>query len=258
MMGSDLAPVDSVPAGNLVAIEGLQNYVLKTATLCSTPSCIPLSGMSHQVAPIVRIAVEPQNFEHLDKLKYGLAILAQADPCVECFQEESGEHVIICLGELHMSRCIDALQNKFARIPLKVSPPIVPFRETLAPKRTGNIQQHTVPHNEDNVASESTGKIQLSIRCEPLPPDISTFLESNVTKIEALINAIDDNTCGDLLVTFAIHISSHKLNTLSHLYWSRYRWTLSRIYIGINFMLSKEFGYEKCTGYFGRTLELWA
>lgn len=38
----------------------------------------------------------------MQKLVDGLKMLAQADPCVETFQQQTGEHVILTAGELHL------------------------------------------------------------------------------------------------------------------------------------------------------------
>ena len=49
MMGRQLRAVDRVPAGNVVAIGGLQTHVLRFATLSSTRSCVSLAHISMQV-----------------------------------------------------------------------------------------------------------------------------------------------------------------------------------------------------------------
>ena len=38
----------------------------------------------------------------LPKLIRGLKLLSQADPCVESFQQQTGEWVILTAGELHL------------------------------------------------------------------------------------------------------------------------------------------------------------
>lgn len=38
----------------------------------------------------------------MPKLVAGLKLLNQADPCVETLQQETGEHVIVTAGELHL------------------------------------------------------------------------------------------------------------------------------------------------------------
>jgi ribosome assembly protein 1 len=83
----------------------------------------------------------------MPKLISGLKLLAQADPCVETFQQQTGEHVILTAGELHLEvrfsyafdmssishyvqRCLKDLRERFAKIEIHASKPIVPFRET--------------------------------------------------------------------------------------------------------------------------------
>ncbi|RHY29758.1 hypothetical protein DYB32_004869 [Aphanomyces invadans] len=48
------------------------------------------------------------------------------------FVAETGEHVIVALGELHLERCVKDLTERFAKVPLRVSEPLVGFRETIA------------------------------------------------------------------------------------------------------------------------------
>jgi ribosome assembly protein 1 len=38
----------------------------------------------------------------MPKLIAGLKLLVQSDPCVETFQQQTGEHVIVTAGELHL------------------------------------------------------------------------------------------------------------------------------------------------------------
>lgn len=52
--------------------------------------------------PIVRVALEPVIPSDMPKLIAGIKLLAQADPCVETFQQQTGEHVILTAGELHL------------------------------------------------------------------------------------------------------------------------------------------------------------
>ncbi len=38
----------------------------------------------------------------MPKLIRGMQLLSHADPCVETFQQSTGEHVILTAGELHL------------------------------------------------------------------------------------------------------------------------------------------------------------
>ena len=59
--GSRAHPLRSraqVPAGSVLALGGLDQAILKSATLASSPLCRPLAPMLFQSAPIVRVAGE--------------------------------------------------------------------------------------------------------------------------------------------------------------------------------------------------------
>jgi ribosome assembly protein 1 len=131
MMGRDLAPLAAAYAGNICGIGRLGAHILKTATLCSTPACSPLSGMTFQTTPLVRVCIEPVRPQDLDAVERGLALLNQADPCVEVNVADNGELQLSALGELHLQRCVKDLTQRFARCEVKVSPPINSFMETL-------------------------------------------------------------------------------------------------------------------------------
>lgn len=112
MMGRDLVAVDEVPAGHVCAIGGLDGVVHRNATLWAPNatgvsgevegSLVNLAGINLQSAPIVRVALEPENPGDMPKLVKGLQILNQADPCAEYLVQETGEHVILTAGELHL------------------------------------------------------------------------------------------------------------------------------------------------------------
>ena len=45
--------------------------------------------------------------------------------------------MIVALGELHLERCVKDLTERFAKVPLHVSEPLVGFRETIVANATG-------------------------------------------------------------------------------------------------------------------------
>jgi ribosome assembly protein 1 len=102
-MCRDLVPITSASSGTIVGIGGLGVQILKSATLCSLPSCPPLSALSTLAEPIVRVFVEPEHPSELAALVRGLQMLAHADPCVQVtVQVRAGRRVRRirkCLGE---------------------------------------------------------------------------------------------------------------------------------------------------------------
>ena len=49
----------------------------------------------------------------MKKLVQGLRLLNQADPCVQVMVQETGEHVIVTAGEVHLQRCVDDLRERY-------------------------------------------------------------------------------------------------------------------------------------------------
>ena len=116
LMGRGLEPLTSVPAGVVFGIGGLEGHILKSGTLCSQlEGGINLAGVSMGSQPIVRVALEPVNPSDLGKMISGMRLLEQSDPCAQYEVLESGEHVILTAGELHLERCLKDLRERFAR-----------------------------------------------------------------------------------------------------------------------------------------------
>jgi elongation factor 2 len=137
-MGRRQDPVESVPVGNTCGMVGIDQFLVKTGTICTDEAAFPLKDMKFSVSPVVRCAVEPKNPQDLPKLVEGLKRLAKSDPMVVIQIEESGEHIVAGAGELHMEICLNDLQNDFMNgAPLKISDPVVSYRETVTKETEG-------------------------------------------------------------------------------------------------------------------------
>ena len=80
----------------------------------------------------MRVAIELTDLSDVPLLEKGLRLLNQSDPCVQVYIEDTGEHVLVTLGELHLKKCIDDLRTKFASgVAFTVSDPLVRFKETV-------------------------------------------------------------------------------------------------------------------------------
>ncbi|XP_006142720.1 elongation factor-like GTPase 1 isoform X2 [Tupaia chinensis] len=220
LMGRELEDLEEVPPGNVLGIGGLQDFVLKSATLCSLPSCPPFIPLSFEATPIVRVAIEPKHPSEMPQLVKGMKLLNQADPCVQILIQETGEHVLVTAGEVHLQRCLDDLKERFAKIAISVSEPIIPFRETITkpPKvdmvneEIGKQQKVAVIHQtkEDHskipegIQVDSDGLITittpnklatLSVRAMPLPEEVTQLLEENsdlIRSMEQLTSSLNE------------------------------------------------------------------
>lgn len=206
-MGRELELMESIPAGNVLGIGGLEDHILKSATVSSTVACPAFTDLYFDASPIVRVAIEPKHAGDMKKLVQGLRLLNQADPCVQVMVQETGEHVIVTAGEVHLQRCVDDLKQRYAKVDLNVSDPIVPFRETIIipPKvdmvneviQDTNIVNKTVRMKEfeDDEEVLKPGLIQtytsnkkccVIIRAKPLPDEITKLLEESADLLKML------------------------------------------------------------------------
>ena len=199
ILGPSVFPVKSVPAGNIVGIVGLEDHVLKTGTLCSTWACLPMTPITFQAKPMVRVAVEPLSHQDLPKLESGLRSLYQYDPAVEVGIDDSGQHTMTCLGELHLEQCLKYLVEKFAKCELRASEPIVPFRETILSCDV-NYRPQKLPPPWTEVAGITdlsacggrcrflsvNGHLAFTVRSFPLPAEFAEILENDVLVSAAL------------------------------------------------------------------------
>jgi elongation factor 2 len=155
MMGKYTEQVADIPAGNTCALVGVDQYLLKSGTICTADDAHCIKTMKFSVSPVVRCAVEPKNSADLPKLVEGMKRLAKSDPMVLCYTEESGEHIIAASGELHLEICLQDLQNDFMGTEVKVSDPVVSFRETVTEKSpTTLLSKSPNKHNRLFVEAE--------------------------------------------------------------------------------------------------------
>ncbi|XP_025127307.3 elongation factor-like GTPase 1 isoform X2 [Bubalus bubalis] len=220
LMGRELEGLEEVPPGNVLGIGGLQDFVLKSATLCTSPSCPPFIPLNFEATPIVRVAIEPKHPSEMPQLVKGMKLLNQADPCVQILIQETGEHVLVTAGEVHLQRCLDDLKERFAKIQISVSEPIIPFRETITkpPKvdmvneEIGKQQKVAVIHQTkedqskipEGIQVDSDGLITmttpnklatLSVRALPLPEEVTQILEESsdlIRSMEQLTSSLNE------------------------------------------------------------------
>ncbi|KAJ3333923.1 Cytoplasmic GTPase/eEF2-like protein (ribosomal biogenesis) [Blyttiomyces sp. JEL0837] len=217
LMGRELEALDAVPAGNVFGIGGLEGKLLKSGTLSSCLSCPSFAAVKGD-PPILRVALEPTQPSYMNKLIEGLRLLNQSDPCVEVVLQETGEHVIVTAGELHLERCLKDLKERFAKIDIQVSPPIVPFKESLSLNPAMNVQPDKpettdADSSEDPEGEEGTnikpetpaaplplGTVivttpnklaTIRIRAHPLPKNVVDFIEKSALELRQFADYVE-------------------------------------------------------------------
>merc|ERR1719390_44171 len=131
-MGGKIESVPEIPCGNTCALVGIDQYLMKQGTITTEEDAHNVRVMKYSVSPVVRVAVDVKNAADLPKLVEGLKKLSKSDPLVLCYTEESGEHIIAATGELHLEICLKDLQEDFMGTDVKVSDPVVSYRESFS------------------------------------------------------------------------------------------------------------------------------
>ncbi|KAG8440568.1 hypothetical protein GDO86_006349 [Hymenochirus boettgeri] len=280
LMGQELENLEEVPVGNVLGIGGLEDFVLKSATLSTTPACPPFIPLNFEATPIVRVAVEPKHPSEMPQLVKGMKLLNQADPCVEVLIQETGEHVLITAGEVHLQRCLDDLRERFAKIQVSASAPIIPFRETIIrpPKvdmvneDIGKQQKVAVIHLVKEEQSKCPEGVQvdpdglvtmttpnkvatLSVRAMPLPEEVTQLLEKNsdlIRTMEQINLALSEGSNTIQINEITVErIQSFKSKLQQQLQGRRWRnaveqiWSFGPRRYGPNILLNRIEGYDR-------------
>ncbi|RDA83445.1 hypothetical protein CP532_1810 [Ophiocordyceps camponoti-leonardi (nom. inval.)] len=167
MMGGKVEPIDDMPAGNIVGLVGIDQFLLKSGTLTTSDTAHNLKVMKFSVSPVVQRSVQVKNAQDLPKLVEGLKRLSKSDPCVLTLHSESGEHIVAGAGELHLEICLKDLEEDHAGVPLIISDPVVQYRETVQSKSSMTaLSKSPNKHN------------RLYMVAEPMEEELSLAIES--------------------------------------------------------------------------------
>jgi len=167
MMGRYTEPVEDCPCGNTIGLVGVDQYLVKSGTITTSEVAHNIKVMKFSVSPVVRVAVEPKNPADLPKLVEGLKRLAKSDPCVQCYMEESGEHIVAGAGELHLEICLKDLRDDFTGIEIKTTDPIVSYRETV-----------TTESNQVVLSKSPNKHNRIYMKAEPLADGLPEAIEA--------------------------------------------------------------------------------
>jgi elongation factor 2 len=170
MMGRSVESLEDCPAGNIVGLVGIDQFLLKSGTITTSELAHNLKVMKFSVSPVVQVAVACKNPNDLPKLVEGLKRLSKSDPCVLCYTSESGEMIVAGAGELHLEICLKDLEEDHAQIPLIKGDPVVQYRETVtaessitclskSPNKHNRIYMKAMPMTEENSLAIEEGKI---------------------------------------------------------------------------------------------------
>lgn len=143
-----MASVSEVPAGNTLCVMGLDRFLSKNGTLCSSAESLPFRNMVYSVAPVVLRAVEPRNPKDVSKLVQAMKHLSASDNLVVCtVDQKTGQCLIGGAGELHLEVCFNDLQAHMGDAKLVLSDPIVTYCETVVEESPKAVMTKSPNHH---------------------------------------------------------------------------------------------------------------
>ncbi|THY33565.1 U5 small nuclear ribonucleo protein component [Aureobasidium pullulans] len=192
-------PTSGVPAGNFVLLGGVDNSIVKTATIVAPKlpedeDAYIFRPVQHFFESVFKVAVEPINPSELPKMLDGLRKVNKSYPLITTKVEESGEHVVLGTGELYMDCVLHDLRRLYASMEIKVSDPVTRFCETVV--ETSAIKCYALTPNKKN---------KLTMVAEPLDEGIAEDIESGKVNIRDPVRKVgkffEENYGYDLLAS---------------------------------------------------------
>ncbi|SPO02282.1 probable ribosomal elongation factor EF-2 [Cephalotrichum gorgonifer] len=170
-------PTDGIPAGQWALLSGVDNSIVKTATLVSPKlendeDAYIFKPLTHFTESVLKVAVEPVNPSELPKMLDGLRKVQKSYPLIGTKVEESGEHVVLGTGELYMDCVLHDLRKLYSDMEIKVSDPVTRFCETVVEQSM--TQCFAITPNKKN---------RITMIAEPLDDGIARDIESGAVKI---------------------------------------------------------------------------
>ncbi len=136
-MGPEKVIVDSIPAGNIVALVGLKD--LSVGDTLSEDEIEAFEEIKHYSQPVVTKAIEAKDSRDTTKLIEALRELTKEDPTIKVeINKDTGEHLVSGMGELHLEIIETKLKDDF-QIPIISGEPIVLYVETIS-KQAGPVE----------------------------------------------------------------------------------------------------------------------
>jgi elongation factor 2 len=130
-MAADRVIIDRVPAGNIAAVSGLPSMHVGETVAEDGVETRAFEGLKYVSDPVVTVAVEPADVKDLPLFDKVMHKLTTEDPNLHfLINKESGEYLLSGMGELHLE--ITAYRMQEANLKVKVSKPIVIYRETIS------------------------------------------------------------------------------------------------------------------------------
>ncbi|MHA1688721.1 MAG: EF-Tu/IF-2/RF-3 family GTPase, partial [Promethearchaeota archaeon] len=134
-MGQRRRRVKQLPAGNIVAIEGLKK--VKSGETLIDPhilnEMVPFENVKYVTTPVVTVSIEPEYLREFDPLKEIIEHLLIEDPNLKFeINEENGEFLLSGMGPLHLEITAKEIEKRGVKVSISEPRPV--FKESCRNK----------------------------------------------------------------------------------------------------------------------------
>jgi elongation factor 2 len=156
--------MDAIPAGNVLAVSGLNLDVGETITENEQTS---FEEIRHIFQPVITKSIEVKKTADLPKLIEILRKVSKEDPSIKVsINEETGESLISGMGELHLEIIENRIKTEKG-LDVKTSNPIVVYRESVG-KSAGQAFEGRSPNKHNSFV----------IKVEPLGEELAKLIDN--------------------------------------------------------------------------------
>ena len=134
--GKDQETVGQLHAGEIGAVAKLTVTATGDTLSASREQAYTLPPLSFPI-PTLQVAIEPQTKADLDKMGTALQRMLEEEPSARVERSETGEQVLVAMGDAHVAVLGERLKRKFGAA-IVTRTPRVPYKETIR----GKTQSH--------------------------------------------------------------------------------------------------------------------
>jgi len=149
-MGQRREQVESIPVGNIVAIEGLKK-IKSGETIVDRhykTIMVPFENVKYVSMPVVTVSIEPEYLRDLEKMKEFIENLLIEDPNLSFeINEENGEFLLSGMGPLHLEITASEIEKRGVNVTISSPRPV--FKESC--RYSSNIVRVNSPNGQNTL-----------------------------------------------------------------------------------------------------------
>lgn len=172
-IGTEFKHINNVPAGNLIALLGFNQYLLRYGLVAACDVALTTKPARRTAPMTLQCSVQTANAQDLPKLVEGLKCLSRFDNDIQTSVSESGEHIIAGIGALHLEICLQYLKEQCPEATLIISEPTTQYQETVqqissrvaiskSPNRHSRLYMSAEPMGEKLLNAIESGMVSAS------------------------------------------------------------------------------------------------